>query len=120
MNVRKNRNSSFCLLTFSIISAVLVFGFGCGISKREEDKIAVKVGSTRITVGQLKEDLEFVSAEMEVPIHLRHEIKDQLLEKIIDHYLILEYGKKEDIILSEDKLQNALRRFKISESLNNK
>lgn len=112
INVRKNRNSKFRLLTFCIISAALVFGIGCGISKRKEDKIVIKVGSTRITVGQLKEDMEFVSAEMDVPIHLRHEIRDQLLEKIIDHYLILEYGKKEGIALSEDKLQNALRKFK--------
>ncbi|MCP4578541.1 MAG: hypothetical protein GY846_19880 [Deltaproteobacteria bacterium] len=74
-----------------------------------EDDIGIIVGSSHITTDKLKTDMAFISAGMEVPAQQRDLIKNQLVEQCLNHYLIMEYGKKHDIAISDDELENALK-----------
>jgi parvulin-like peptidyl-prolyl isomerase len=77
-----------------------------------KNKVALVVGSRQITSDQLREDMEFISADMDVPYHDRKRFKDRILKLIIDHYLILEYGRKMGISVSENEVQKFVNDIK--------
>jgi parvulin-like peptidyl-prolyl isomerase len=93
-----------CLIPFLIL--------GCGQSDQAKDKVVIVLGSRQITTDQLKKDMEFISADMNFPDHERNRIRDQILGLVIDHYLILEYGRKIDISVSENEVQRVLKDIK--------
>jgi len=74
--------------------------------------VAIVVGSRQITTDQLKKDMEFISADMDLPDHDRNRIRKQLLELVIDHYLVLEYGRKMGISVSEKEVERAIEDIK--------
>ncbi len=81
------------------------------VDKPEKDVVII-VGSSHITTDKLKKDIKFIRAGIEMPVEQRAEIKDQIIEQCINHYLIIEYGKKNNIIISDAKFQNALNDVK--------
>ncbi len=89
-----------CLLSFFI--------YACGMPDKAENDVVIIVGSSQITADRLKKDIKIMSAGLEMPVLQRDEIKDQIIEQCINHYLIMEYGKKNNIIVSEKKFQDAL------------
>lgn len=114
--IRCMTNKSGTLFTpFSFVLSLFlipVLVVGCGPSEQAEDKVVIVVGSRQITTDQLKKDLEFISADMDVPDHDRNRIREQVLELVIDQYLILEYGRKMGISVSENEVQSVLRDIK--------
>jgi peptidyl-prolyl cis-trans isomerase C len=93
-----------CLISFLIP--------GCGPSDKTKDKVVIVVGSRQITSDQLKRDMEFVSADMDVPDHDRNRIREQIIGLVIDHYLILEYGRKTGVSVSEHEVQRVVKDIK--------
>lgn len=93
----------FCLL--SLLSAVV----NCGPLDQGDGNICLVIGSSQITIGKLKSDIEFISSGIEIPAQQRERIRSELIEQCINHYLILEYGKEHGIILSKNELQNSLK-----------
>ena len=89
-----------CSLTFCLCLIPFII-LGCGPSGPAKDKVAIVVGSRQITTDQLKKDMEFITADMDVPDHDRNRIREQILGLVIDHYLILEHGRKTGISASE-------------------
>jgi parvulin-like peptidyl-prolyl isomerase len=85
---------------------------GCGPSDQAKDNVVIVVGSRKITTDQLKKDMEFISADMDIPDHDRKRIREKLLGMVIDHYLILEYGRKMGISVSENERQEVLKDIK--------
>lgn len=77
-----------------------------------EKDIVIIVGSSHITTDKLKKDIKFISGGIEMPLPQREKIKDQIIEQCINHYLIMEYGKKNNIIISEEEFQHALNDVK--------
>jgi len=84
----------------------------CGPSDQAKDKVAIVVGSRQITTDQLKKDMEFISSDMDLPDHDRNRIRKQIVELVIDHYLILEYGRKMGISVSEKEVERAIKDIK--------
>lgn len=93
-----------CLLPILILA--------CGLFDQSVNKVVLIVGSRHITTNELEKDIEFISDGMEVPAEQQNQIRKQLIEKIIDHYLIIEYGKEKGISISEEELQSALEDIK--------
>jgi len=93
-----------CLLPFLIL--------GCGPSGQVKDKVVIVVGSRQITTDQLKMDMEFICADMDLPDHDRNRVREQILELVIDHYLILEYGSKMGISVSGKEVERAIKEIK--------
>jgi parvulin-like peptidyl-prolyl isomerase len=86
-----------------------VFALGCGLFDQEKNKTGIVVGSRYITTDELKKDMGFISAGMDIPVEQQDQIRIQLIEQSIDHYLVLEYGKENGITLSEKELQSTLK-----------
>jgi peptidyl-prolyl cis-trans isomerase C len=85
---------------------------GCTFFEPEDGSAAIVVGSTRISIHQLKKDMEYFSSDLGFFLEGDEQGRDQLIERIIDHYLILEYGKTENITLSDPSFESALREIK--------
>jgi parvulin-like peptidyl-prolyl isomerase len=95
---------AFCLIPFLIA--------GCGQYDQKKSNVVIVVGSRQITTDELIKDIEFIGAGMDVPAQQWELIRKQLLEQVIDHYLIMEYGKENGITISEAELKRALKEIK--------
>ena len=85
---------------------------GCGLFDHKENQAILEVGSRAITVHELKKDMIFISAGMNLSGEHANRLRSQLLEQLIDHYLILEYAKDKGISISEKELESALEDIK--------
>jgi peptidyl-prolyl cis-trans isomerase C len=86
---------------------------GCDLFERDKNDSVLVIGSRHITPDELKEDLQFITLGMEMPEVLLNPLRDQLVEQMIDHYLIMEYGRENTITLSENELQKTINGIKM-------
>jgi parvulin-like peptidyl-prolyl isomerase len=101
-----------CCIFISLFLAFCVLTSGCDLFSRSEHQVAVVVGSREIGINKFKKDLEFVSAGLNLTAKKWDQTREQLIEKVIDHYLIIEFGKEKAIRLSEKEFQSALQEIK--------
>ncbi|MBW2615733.1 MAG: peptidylprolyl isomerase [Deltaproteobacteria bacterium] len=109
----KTNKTRSLLTSYSVTFCLCLLPFlisGCGPSDQAKDKVVIVVGSRQITTDQLRKDMEFISADMDLPDHNR--IREQILELVIDHYLILEYGRRMGISVSEKEVERAIKEIK--------
>ena len=85
---------------------------GCGLSDHGEGDPVIVIGSKHLSSDGLKKEMEIIGGGVPVPVKHASEIKDQLIEQIIDYYLIIEYGKQNNISISENKFQRSLKEIK--------
>ncbi|MCP4682845.1 MAG: hypothetical protein GY864_10975 [Desulfobacterales bacterium] len=85
------------------------FVTGCGLFDESENRVAIVLGSRQVTIDELREDMSFMNSGMGLLARHGDKIREKLIDRIIDHYLILEYGKERNIALSENELQQALQ-----------
>jgi len=95
-----------------IFSAAVFFFLGCGLVEQEENSVVIVVGSRQITADELKKDMKFIGAGMNVLEKHQDQYRNQLAEQLICHYLIMEYGKEKGIAIPERELQSALNDIK--------
>ncbi|MBN2033458.1 MAG: peptidyl-prolyl cis-trans isomerase [Deltaproteobacteria bacterium] len=86
-----------------------LFLAACGFADSPKEKIIITVGSRNITSDELKRDLRRMTSDMELGGHEIQTVLKQLMEKLIDHYLILEYGRQEDIEVPDQDLEKVVR-----------
>ena len=91
---------------------LLLLAPGCDFFDPALNQVVVVVGSRQVGVEDLKADMEFISAGLDVSDQQKDQIRGKLLDQLIDHYLILEYGKEKGISVSESELQTALEELK--------
>jgi peptidyl-prolyl cis-trans isomerase C len=82
---------------------------GCNVSGREQQDRAISVGSTRVGLAEVKDDFKELAKGLPVTNEDRKRIAKEVLEQIVERYLILEYGKKQRIFLSEAELNESIR-----------
>lgn len=93
------------LLTLSLSLA------DCGFFDSEPSRVALVVGSRKIPIDRLRRDITFFGLGISLAELETEEVRERLVERIIDHYLILEYGKKVGITLSDAELRAAVDAF---------
>ena len=98
----------FCLFCWTLI----VLPLGCGLSDHGEGDPVIVIGSKRLSCDGLKKEMEFIGGGVPVPVKHAKEIKAQLIEQIIDYYLIIEYGKQNNISISEKEFQKSMKEIK--------
>ncbi|UCF82835.1 MAG: peptidyl-prolyl cis-trans isomerase [Desulfobacteraceae bacterium] len=96
----------FCFLC-AFYSAALFF-LGCDLIEQEASNVVIVLGSRNITADELKKDMEFISADMNLKEKQHDQIRNQLAEQVISYYLIIEYANEKGISISEKELQYAL------------
>ena len=98
-------------LNYCLILLLFLFA-GCSeLFESPEEKTVITVGKQEISVGELKKDIKRFSSEMGITEEGIKQVLEPLVDRIIDHYLILEYGRNKGIFISEEDLENAVRKM---------
>jgi parvulin-like peptidyl-prolyl isomerase len=90
----------------------MLFFFGCDYFDKEKKEYVLSVGSRNVTVVELKRDMEFMASGLEAPVRQWEVIREKLVERIVDQYLVLEYGKENGLSISEQELKRELDEIK--------
>jgi len=106
--IRFMSHGLYCLVCWTLIFLPL----GCGLSDHGEGDPVIVIGSKRLSSDGLKKEMEFIGGGVPVPVKHAKEIKAQLIEQIIDYYLIIEYGKQNNISISENEFQKNIKEIK--------
>jgi peptidyl-prolyl cis-trans isomerase C len=99
-------------LTALTVLLALLFLQACSISGDSESKNVITVGSTRIHLDVAKRDFEELLSDLPESARDQEPIKKKVLNQLVDHYLILEYGKKHHIKISDASLAIAIKRIR--------
>ncbi|HBF43818.1 MAG TPA: hypothetical protein DDW42_09390 [Desulfobacteraceae bacterium] len=110
--ISRRRISSVIEYLLYIICIVPVFSLGCGLFEPAKDDVVIVVGSRHVTTDELKREMEFTGDGIGISDWQEVEIRDKLLEQIIDRYLIIEYAREKGIAISEMELKTALEDIK--------
>lgn len=95
---------------YFFLTVFFLFLTGCGdLFKSPEEKTVITVGKREITVGELKKDIKRFTSEMGITDQGMEQVMEPLINRIIDHYLILEYGREKGIFISDEDLETTLR-----------
>jgi peptidyl-prolyl cis-trans isomerase C len=89
---------------------------GCGIVDPPKEKAIVTVGSRDLTLNEVKRDIKRMTFDMELTGHEVQTFLEPLVEKLVDHYLILEYGRREGIEVSDQDLEKVVREIRLDYS----
>lgn len=85
---------------------------GCGdLFEGPEEKTVISVGKRAISKGELEKDIKRFTYEMGIADQSIEPIMEPLISRIVDHYLILEYGREEGISISEEELESAVKKM---------
>ena len=81
----------------------------CELFERPVEKVVLTVGSREITPKELKAQSKRMAFE---PDGTSKELFDSFIERVVDHYLILEYGQQQGLSVSDEELESAVREIK--------
>jgi parvulin-like peptidyl-prolyl isomerase len=94
------------------IVAVCLTLSACGVFDRSEEEIVIMVGERTINETELKKDIMYITSGMGLTEQAVKEVLDSLIVKLVDHYLVLEYGRQNNITISKKELDSALEAIK--------
>ena len=98
-------------LYFGLIALLFSLN-GCGeLFESPEEKTVITVGKREISIGELKKDIKRFTSEMGITEQGVEQVLEPLVNRIIDHYLILEYGRENGIFISEEDLEAAVKKM---------
>jgi parvulin-like peptidyl-prolyl isomerase len=101
------------LKTFSCtLAAIALILSACGLFEDPEKKVVIAVGPRKITAQELKTDVRRAALEAGVTVEGQGQLLEALIQQVLDHYLILEYGGQQGIKIADDELETALREIK--------
>ena len=88
---------------------LLFFLPGCDFFEKPEEKTIITVGERKISVSALKQDIKRFTSEMGITEENLDQILQPLVNRIVDNYLVLEYGRKNGITISDEELNLAVK-----------
>jgi len=97
--------------SFQVVSAIaFIFSFiACHPFKHSEEKAVITVGSRNITKAELKKDIENIRDEMGISDRDLEQGITPVINKIVEKYLIMEYGGELKIEISDDELASSIK-----------
>lgn len=95
-----------------LLAALVFFLCGCGLMDSSEDGAAITVGKRHISAAELKVEVGRLALEMEIPERSGKEVFHALLERIVDTYLILEYGREKGMDVSQEELETKVKEIR--------
>ena len=95
---------SFCLAV-----AICLILSACDILDRSEERAMVIVGERIVNEAELKRDIIEMTSGMGLTDQSVKEILDSLIGRLVDYYLVLEYGRQNSITISEQELESAVK-----------
>lgn len=98
---------SFYLLIF-----ISVLFPACDFLDNLKRNAVITIGNRKITDQELKRDIRRITMEMGISDQEVSQELDLLVNKVIDKYVIMEYGQAKGITLSESELESAIMEIK--------
>lgn len=95
------------ILTATVLLTLLVMQ-GCTKEENSESRIVMRVGTTKISLAEAKNDFHHLLSELPEGAKQQESMKQQILSHLIDQYLILDYGKEHHISVSDEDLERAV------------
>ena len=96
-----------CTVTATVLLTLFVMQ-GCTREGNSESKIVMRVGTTKISLAEAKNDFHRLLSELPDGEKQQESMKQQILSHLIDQYLILDYGKENHISVSDEDLEHAV------------
>ena len=96
----------------SILLTSILALYGCNLFSSTDDNAVIVVGSTQLDSDTLKNDARFICSELTIPSQGESRVKEKLIERVIDQHLVLEFGKKNGISISQKEYEENLREIK--------
>ncbi|MFH0844036.1 MAG: peptidyl-prolyl cis-trans isomerase [Pseudomonadota bacterium] len=84
----------------------------CDLFNPHQEKVAITVGDRSITVGDFKRDLNRLISSLGMTDQEAAHVLNLLINKIVDEYLILEYGRTQGMAISDTELIMAIKDIK--------
>jgi peptidyl-prolyl cis-trans isomerase C len=94
------------------VAGMVLLPAACGIVDPPKEKAMITVGSMGVTPHEVKRDIKRMTFDMEFAGHEMQPLLESLVEKLVDHYLILEYGRQEGIEVSDQDLEKVVREIR--------
>ena len=94
---------------FLVLAISLGSSTACNILDRSEQKVVIIVGERNITTDEFKRDMRYITSGMGLTDEGVKFALDPLVSKLVDYYLILEYGRQRGITISEKELELEIR-----------
>ncbi|MBN1833650.1 MAG: peptidyl-prolyl cis-trans isomerase [Deltaproteobacteria bacterium] len=92
--------------SFCLIVAICLILSGCDIFDRSEKKAIITVGERIVNEAELKRDIIDLTSGMGLTDQSIKETMDSLISRLVDEYLVLEYGRQNGITISEQELES--------------
>ena len=96
------------------IKAVLLFMIvpflicACGASATPEDRVVITIGKRGLTSGELKKEFRRLTSDLDMTDQSKKLIHEGLVNLVVDHGLILEYGTENGIGVLNEELDLAV------------
>ncbi len=89
-----------------VIAACVAACPACDLFDRPAEKVVLTVGNRKITPEEWRAQRKRVGLEL---AGTGQERLDAVVDRVVDHYLILEYGKEQGLSVSDEELETAVR-----------
>lgn len=100
-----------CLIAFAVLLPLL-FLQGCDRAGDRESKTVITIGTTPILLDEAKRDFHDLLSDLPESAKDQESLKKELLNQLVNRYLILEYGKEHHISISDAALARAVNRIR--------
>lgn len=115
MNKNKKQKSLALLMVAATLILVL---FLSGCSKAESEKTLAVVNGTEITEAQFNQRYNIISGQYNFDLNnkdhqaYQKELKEQVLNSLVDEEVLLQEAKKQELTVSEEELNSEITMFK--------
>ena len=92
--------------------AICLILCACDTFDQSEEMALVIVGERIVNEAELKKDIIDMTSGMGLTDQSVKEIMDSLIDRLVDDYLVLEYGRQNNITISEQELESAVEDVK--------
>jgi parvulin-like peptidyl-prolyl isomerase len=92
-----------------LLAALVAAWPACDVLDRPAERAVITVGSFKVTPEELKDQWKRIDFE---PGLTSKERFDALMQRVVDHYLILEYAKQQGLSVTDEELEGAVKEIR--------
>lgn len=104
---KRKGKEALCLWVLTLLCLL-----ACGTEANREERPAFRIGKRSVTEAELKRDIRRLTSDLEIPPQMWKEVLDLIVDRLVDHYLLLEYGRDKAFTVSEAELDAVIREIR--------
>ncbi|MFH1351937.1 MAG: peptidyl-prolyl cis-trans isomerase [Pseudomonadota bacterium] len=92
--------------------ALSFFFSSCGLFDHSNENVVITVGNRSFTIDELQKDIKRISSRLGINDQEAVQILNKLIDRVLDEYLIIEYGRAQGITLAKNELETTIKDIK--------